>query len=444
MKRGKPLLFLLLLILSLSFFTGAIRAKESNVTILITKIDKAITPATAELIEEALKAGDKSNAHAIIILLDTPGGQLEATFKIIELIEASEIPVISFVSPSGAKAWSAGTFILLSSHVAAMAPYTIIGSAQPVSYSPIQGSEPIQDAKIINALSAFISERARMHGRNETCARLFVEENLNLNEDYALKFGAIDIVASNVEELLEKLEGTKVETVSGTLTLRTKEAHYVEYSQSLRVTILTFISDPILAFLLFSIGMYAIIFGLSSPGYGAEVLGAVSLIIGLIGLGFSISMASILLIGFGMVLMLAEAYSPGFGIFGAAGLICLIIGSLFIVPFEGAKWLISPEWYNYFFLIVLSIATILGVFTLFMVYKVLQVRRRKPVIGTLIGGTVEIVDEITPNKIGYVKYKGEYWKAKSKEELRPGMKAVIKRKDGSLLIVESNESALST
>jgi len=439
-KRGKSLIFLLLLTLPLSALTVANHANESNASILVIKMDQTITSASVELVDEALKAGNRLNAQAIVILLDTPGGQLEATFKIIELIEASRIPVISFVYPSGAKAWSAGTFILSSSHVAAMAPYTIIGSAQPVSYSPIQGSEPIQDAKIINALSAYISERAKMHGRNETCARLFVEENLNLNSDSALKFEAIDIVASSIEELLEKLDGIEVKTAYGTSTLRTKNSQYVEYSQSVKVAFLNFISDPIFAFLLFSVGMYALIFGLASPGYGSEVLGAISLIIGLIGLGFSLSLASILLIGLGMGLMVVEAYSPGFGIFGGAGLVCLVIGSIFIIPFEGTKWLISPEWYYHFISIVLGIAVILGTFTLFMVYKILQARRRKPVIGSLIGGTVEVIDEVNSNSIGYVRYKGEYWKAKSKEKLKPGMKAIIKYKEGSLLIVEPIEN----
>jgi membrane-bound serine protease (ClpP class) len=435
-KRGNPLIILFLLILSLSFSISSIDAREPNSSILVTKIDSAITPATAENIDEAIKAGDRLNVQAIVILLNTPGGQLDATFKIIEFIEASEIPVISFVYPSGAKAWSAGTFILLSSHVAAMAPHTIIGSAQPVSYSPIEGSKPIEDAKIINSLSAFIVERARMHGRNETCARLFVEENLNLNNDDALRFKAIDIESSNIDVLFEKLDGAKVKTVYGESTLTSKSASYIEHTPSLKVTFLTFISDPILAFLLFSIGLYAIIFGLASPGYGAEVFGAIAIIIGLIGLGFSINFASILLIGLGMVLMIVEAYSPGFGLFGGAGLLCLIIGSLFIIPFEGAKWLISLEWYNYFISIVLGIAVILGAFTLFMVYKILQTRRRKPVIGKLIGEIVEAIDEINSNKVGYVRYKGEYWKAKSEEGLEPGMKAIIKNKEGPILVVE--------
>jgi membrane-bound serine protease (ClpP class) len=438
-KRGDPLIFLFLLLLSLSFFISFINAREPNSSILVTKIDNAITTATAENIDEVIKAGNKLNVQAIVILLNTPGGQLEATFKIIELIEASEIPVISFVYPSGAKAWSAGTFILLSSHVAAMAPHTIIGSAQPVSYSPIEGSKPIQDAKTINALSAFIVEKAKMHGRNETCARLFIEENLNLNNEDAFKFEVIDIGAPNLEVLIEMLDGTKVKTAYRESTLTSKGVNYIEHTPSIKVAFLTFISDPILAFLLFSIGLYAIVFGLASPGYGAEVLGAIAIITGMIGLGFSINLASILLIGLGMVLMIAEAYSPGFGLFGGAGLLCLIIGSVFIIPFEGTKWMISLEWYNYFISIVLGIAAILGAFTLFIVYKILQARRRKPVIGKLIGEIVEVINEISSNEIGYVRYKGEYWKAKSEEELKPGMKVIIKNKEGSILVVESKK-----
>ncbi len=440
MKRGDPLIFLFLLLLSLIFSISFIDAREPNSSILVTKIDNAITPATAEGIDEVIKAGNRLNVQAIVILLNTPGGQLEATFNIIERIEASEIPVISFVYPTGAKAWSAGTFILISSHVAVMAPHTIIGSAQPVSYSPIEGSKPIQDAKTINALSAFIVEKAKMHGRNETCARLFVEKNLNLNSEDALKFQVIDIEASNPEVLIEVLDGTEIKTAYGVSTLTSKDVNYIEYTPSIRVTLITFISDPILAFLLFSIGLYAIIFGLASPGYGAEVLGAIAIIIGLIGLGFSINLASILLIGLGMVLMIVEAYSPGFGLFGGAGLICLIIGSVFIIPFEGTKWLISLEWYNYFISIVLGIAAILGAFTLFMVYKIIQARRRKPVIGKLIGETAEVIDEINSNSPGYVRYRGEYWKAKSEEELKPGMKVIIKNKEGSILIVESKKN----
>ncbi|MCW3974710.1 MAG: nodulation protein NfeD [Candidatus Bathyarchaeota archaeon] len=439
MKRGNPLIILFLLILSLSLSISSIDAREPNSSILVTKIDGAITPATAENIDEAIKAGDRLNVQAIVILLNTPGGQLDATFKIIDFIEASEIPVISFVYPSGAKAWSAGTFILLSSHVAVMASHTIIGSAQPVSYSPIEGSKPIEDAKIVNALSAFIVERARMHGRNVTCARLFVEKNLNLNNDDALRFKVIDIEASNLDVLFEKLDGTKVKTIYGESSLTSKGTSYIEHAPSLKVTFLAFISDPILAFLLFSIGLYAIIFGLASPGYGAEVVGIIAIIIGLIGLGFSINFASILLIGLGMLLMIAEAYSPGFGLFGGAGLLCLIIGSLFIIPIEGAKWLISLEWYNYFMSIILGIASILGAFTLFMVYKILQARRRKPVIGKLIGEVVEVIDKINSNNVGYVRYKGEYWKAKSEERLEPGMKAIIKNKEGSILVVESKK-----
>ncbi|MEM3606739.1 MAG: ATP-dependent Clp protease proteolytic subunit, partial [Candidatus Bathyarchaeia archaeon] len=159
----KPLIFLLFILIALTqlSLTFSLESKQ----IILVKIEDAITPATKEFIQEAYDFSLSSNAQAVIILLNTPGGQLDATMKIIEIIDKSEIPWIVYVYPEGSKAWSAGAFILISSHIAVMAPYTIVGSAQPVSYSPFEGSTPIQDEKIVNALSAFIAEEARMHNR---------------------------------------------------------------------------------------------------------------------------------------------------------------------------------------------------------------------------------------------------------------------------------------
>jgi membrane-bound serine protease (ClpP class) len=173
--------------------------------IIFIKIEDAITPATKEFIQETYNFALSIKAQAIIVLLNTPGGQLDATMKIVEIMDRSEIPWIVYVYPEGSKAWSAGAFILMGSHIAVMAPYTIIGSAQPVSYSPFEGSTPIENEKIINALSAFIAEEARMHNRNATAAELFVKKNLNLNAEEALKFKVIDFIASDINELLKIL-----------------------------------------------------------------------------------------------------------------------------------------------------------------------------------------------------------------------------------------------
>ncbi|WP_455283084.1 NfeD family protein, partial [[Eubacterium] cellulosolvens] len=294
------------LLILLSFFSTHLSYTEaSNSSVIVIEIRDTITAATADMVEEAVRYGKEVGAEALVIILDTPGGQLDSTFKIIDTIERSSVPIISFVSPKGAKAWSAGTLILIGSHVAAMAPYTIIGSAQPVAYSPLGESEPVEESKILNALSQFIVERARMHGRNETAARLFITENLNLNSEDALRLNVIDVQASDMDELLVKIDGLTVTTTEGQITLMTRGANISEYSPSLRVSLLRTISNPLLAYLLFTLGIYAFIFGLSSPGYGGEIIGVVALLTGLIGLGFDINLGALLIIGLGAVLMIA-------------------------------------------------------------------------------------------------------------------------------------------
>jgi membrane-bound serine protease (ClpP class) len=436
MKR-QPTTSILILFFLLSLTLATLSAAPSDNKILTIEVKDTITAATAEMVSNAIEKGETENAEVLILMLDTPGGQLDATMKIIESIEQSRIPVVSYVHPKGAKAWSAGTFILISSHIAAMAPHTIIGSAQPVNFSPFGGSEPVTDKKVINALSLFMVERARMHGRNETAARLFIEENLNVNSIEAYELQIIEIIASDLDELLYHLDGITVTTNSGTVTLTTDEKPIVEYNPSLKVSFLQAISNPLLAYLLFTIGLYALIFGLASPGYGGEVIGAITLLLGLVGLGFDINIGALLIIALGAVLMIAEAYTSGFGIFGGGGLICLVIGGFLIIPFSSSKWMISVEWYQYFTTLTLGVAAIIGGFTLFMVYKILQARRRKPFQRGLIGVEVEVVDKILPGKTGFIRFKGEYWKAKSEETINVGSKVLVKKKEGPILVVQS-------
>jgi membrane-bound serine protease (ClpP class) len=408
--------------------------------IIFIKIEDAITPATKEFIQETYNFALSIKAQAIIVLLNTPGGQLDATMKIVEIMDRSEIPWIVYVYPEGSKAWSAGAFILMGSHIAVMAPYTIIGSAQPVSYSPFEGSTPIENEKIINALSAFIAEEARMHNRNATAAELFVKKNLNLNAEEALKFKVIDFIASDINELLKILNGKTVKTVKGLTILNTENTVLIEFSPSIKISFLSIVSNPLLAYILFTLGVYGLIFGLASPGYGAELAGAIALILGLIGLGFNVNLASLILIGLGLTLMLIEAHTPGFGIFGGAGLICLIIGSLLLIPFKAGEWLISPVWYQSFIVAALLFTVFAGGFMAFSVYKVLKAKQKKPLIGEIIGETVDVIEDLTPEKIGFVRYKGEYWQAKSKTLIKAGSKALVVNKEGPILIVEPKQS----
>ncbi|MEM2127961.1 MAG: ATP-dependent Clp protease proteolytic subunit, partial [Candidatus Bathyarchaeia archaeon] len=256
--RAGQLLVLLLLTTSLyPAFGLSSGVSQTENKVLSVRLEGTISSMSYELVGEALMAGERGGFSAVLLLIDTPGGLLDATMGIVELIERSRVPVIGYVYPPGGKAWSAGTYILMATHIAAMSPNTLIGSAQPVSFEPLGGgSRPIEDPKTLNALEKYMMERARAHGRSEEVAKRFVRENLNLNDEDALSLGVIEVRAKNVEELLEKVDGREVEASGRTITLRTSKAGIIEWSPSLRVRLLGFISEPILAYLLFIVGFW--------------------------------------------------------------------------------------------------------------------------------------------------------------------------------------------
>ncbi|MEM3056240.1 MAG: ATP-dependent Clp protease proteolytic subunit, partial [Candidatus Bathyarchaeia archaeon] len=357
------------------------------------RLEGTISSMSYELVGEALMAGERGGFSAVLLLIDTPGGLLDATMGIVELIERSRVPVIGYVYPPGGKAWSAGTYILMATHIAAMSPNTLIGSAQPVSFEPLGGgSRPIEDPKTLNALEKYMMERARAHGRSEEVAKRFVRENLNLNDEDALSLGVIEVRAKNVEELLEKVDGREVEASGRTITLRTSKAGIIEWSPSLRVRLLGFISEPILAYLLFIVGFWTLIFGLSTPGLGAEMAGGLLLLLGLIGLGLmGANLGAILLILVGFALLLAEFLTPGFSILGGGGLVCLLLGSLLLFPGE---WAVGAEWLNTLYTVMIVVPLSLGAFFIFVAYKVVTARRRRPFEMGIVGETAEAVGEI--------------------------------------------------
>jgi membrane-bound serine protease (ClpP class) len=243
-----------------------------------------------------------------------------------------------------------------------------------------------------------------------------------------------------MDELLVRIDGFTVTTTEGQVTLMTRGANITEYSPSLRVSFLRIISNPLLAYLLSILGIYSFIFCLSSLGYGGEIIGVVALLTGLIGLGFDINLGALLIIGLGAVLMIAEAYTSGFGILGGAGLFCLIIGSLFMVPFTPSQWLVTPEWYGYFVSIILAVAITLGGFTLLLVYKIFLAKRKKPFIKGVIGSEAETIEYIKDGEIGFVRFKGEYWQARAEGNIKAETKALVIKKDGPRLIIRPIEN----
>ena len=432
MKLRYPIIPIFFILIFLSSIVYA-----QNAPVLIVEITDTIDQSTVEILTESMKEAEIENAQAIILLIDTPGGGLQQTFDIADIIHDSKIPVIGYVYPSGSTAWSAGTFILMSTHIAAMADHTIIGSCQPVEVG-IEGTKIINDSKIINALVEWIQERANMYGRNETLAGEFVTVNRNVNATVAKNCGVIEFVSSSIDQLLNDIDGDNVTTTIGNTTLHTKNVDQIRYSPSIKIQILKFMSNPILTSLLLMMGIFALIFGISSPGYGAEVFGTIAILLSLIGSGFDISTSSIIFIVIGSLLLIIEIFvTPGFGIIGIGGIVCLIIGSIFLIPsYPNREWLISRGYTMDIMLVLLVMVVLIAIFFSFLLYKVLQIRKKKTQIGTFIGEEAKTIDKITPDREGYILFKGEYWQAKSNTTIEPNTKVVIINKDEATLIVK--------
>ena len=434
MKIKTSLIFLFFILL-LSFSVCA-----QNTSVLLVEITDTIDQSTVETLSESMREAERRNVQAIILLLDTPGGGLSQTFEIADMIHDNKIPVVGYVYPSGSPAWSAGTFILMSTHIAAMADHTIIGSCQPVQVG-LDGTKLINDSKIINALVEWISERANMYNRNETLAEEFITKNRNVNATVAKNLGAVEFVSPSIDQLLNDLDGTNITLSSGNITLNTKNAEQIRYSPSFKIQILKIISNPILTSLLLMIGIFALIFGISSPGFGAEVFGVIAILLALIGSGFALSTLSVIFIIIGCLLLIIEIFvTPGFGFIGIGGIICLIIGSIFLIPsYPSREWLISSDYMIDALIISLVVIALIAVFFVFLLYKIIEIRKKKAVVGTFIGEKAKTIDRITPDTPGYVRFKGEYWQARSNIIIEPNTKVIIVGRDESILIVKPKD-----
>lgn len=400
--------------------------------VLVISIDGPINRATVELVKEGIEHAHSIFAEAIILELNTPGGGLEETEKIIDMILGSDIPFIGYV-PRGEKAWSAGTYILMACPIIGMGNHSVIGSCQPVEITP-SGYKLINDTKHINALKERMGNLAEMYGRNRTIAEEFVTKNRNINATDALKLGLIDTLADNLNDLLSKVDGTKVNN----RTLHTKGAIIVYHSPSLKYYALAFLSDPVISSLLFVLGIFSILIGIKTPGYGAEVFGVIAVILALFGMNFSIYYPVLILIIAGVIMLIIELYvTPGFGIIGIGGIICIVLASIFLIPTYPTKnWLITVDYQTLLLVLGIVPSILIAIFFLFVLYKIVQVSRKRPQVGSIEGEEAETLEEITPNKAGFIKYKGEYWLAKSKEGRIPAReKVIIEKRHGNLLVV---------
>ncbi|MFA5316800.1 MAG: nodulation protein NfeD [Dehalococcoidales bacterium] len=415
-------LLLLLLLFSISSITF-IHADSPQISVLNVK--GTINPVLTDYIKRGLDQAEQDGAVLCIIQLDTPGGLDSAMRDIVQSIVGSRVPVAVYVSPSGARAASAGVFITLAGHVAAMAPNTVIGAASPVSLGPEgeeQMSETMQE-KVINDTAAYVRSLAASRGRNLEWAEKAVREAVSATEQEALELGVIDLVAANLEELAVKIDGREITMLDGRkITLDTRDAVFRPVEMNTIEDLLYTISDPNIAFLLMGLAMLGIFVEITNPGLiFPGIFGAIALLLSFFSLGtLPINLAGILLIVLAFGLFIAEAFTASFGLFTAGGVTALVIGSLIL--FKGGPLFSINPW------VITTVVIAITGFFIFIIYKVIAARRKPAFTGAeeIVGGTAIVKKVLNPK--GIVLFRGENWTATSESgTIEPDEEVTITR-----------------
>jgi len=425
------LLFGLLVIASISIAAGA-QAANSRVDVL--KVKGVINPVVANYINRGITQAEEDNAIACVIQLDTPGGLDTSMRDIVKDIVDSPVPIVVFVSPAGARAASAGVFVTMAAHVAAMAPNTAIGAAHPVAIGA-EGEAAMSEEmaeKVVNDAAAYIRSIAEAHGRNLDWAEKAVRESVSATEQEALELNVIDMVATDLDSLISQLDGWQVIMLDGSvITLNTQGATINQNPMSAVESFLLAISDPTIAYILLSLAILGITVEIYSPGLiFPGVFGGICLFLSLYSLGvLPINYAGLALIGLAGGLFIAEVYTASFGIFTTGGIAALVMGS--IILFSGRPTLFQPEpW------VIPTVAAVIGSIIAFIVYRVVRTHRRQVKTGKeeLIGKTATVKRVLEPK--GMVFYKGELWTAiLDKGQAKLGEEVIITKSDGLTLYV---------
>jgi membrane-bound serine protease (ClpP class) len=371
-------------------------------------VNDGINPSTAEYIEQGIQTAQKDQAQCLIINLNTPGGLLTSTRNIVSGIMQSKVPVVVYVSPTGAHAGSAGTFITLAANIAAMAPGTNIGAAHPVD---MQGkSDAVMNEKVINDASAFIRTIAEKRGRNVKWADDAVRSSVSLTEAEALEKNVIDIVADNENDLLAKLDGKEVQVNGVTKILQTKNATVEPLEMGFFQKVLSRLSDPNISYIIMMLGFYGLIFELFSPGaIFPGIIGVICLILAFYSMSsMPVNYAGLGLIIFGIILYLLEIKIVSHGLLAIGGTVSVLLGSMILFRTSPVENYVSLSWS-----VIISVTAFSTLFFLFLVTMGLRAQRSKPASGvnTMIGQTALTLVELDP--AGQVSVSGEIWKAVS-------------------------------
>jgi membrane-bound serine protease (ClpP class) len=403
-------------------------AAAQEPTVLVTRVDGTITPVIADHLADGVAAAERDGHAAYLVELDTPGGLDTSMREIIKAFLGADAPVVVYVTPSGARAASAGALITFAANLAAMAPGTTIGAATPVA---LQGGE-ISD-KVINDAAAFAETVAAQRGRNKQFAVDTVREGRAVTAEEAVRLDAVDLLAASRAELLQELDGRSVKVASGnTVTLRTAGATLVEQDFGLFRRLLQLLADPNLAFLFLSLGTLAIIYELANPGVGfGGIAGAIFLLLGFFALSvLPINLVGVLLLGLAAALFVAELFVPGVGVFAAGGTVALVLGGLFLFDGEVS---IDPA-------VLIPVALVVGGGSVLAGRLAWRARRTPSITGRegLLGRQVTVRTADGPT--GQVLLDGAWWTVRSRgAPLAPGQRVRVVDLDGLELIVDPEE-----
>jgi membrane-bound serine protease (ClpP class) len=397
----KDKVFIFILIFASSLF-----AQTTKVHTII--YDGAINPSCSDYIQHGIKKAASENSECLIIQLNTPGGLLKSTRIIVTEFLQSPIPIVVYVAPSGSQSASAGVFITMASHIAVMAPGTNIGAAHPVS---LQGEmDSIMSEKSTNDAAAFIRTISEKRKRNMHWAEDAVRNSVSITETEAVDSNVINFIANNLSDLLNKLDGIKVETVKGISTLSTKDAEVIFIEMTFTQKLLSILSDPNIAYILFMLGIYGLLFELYSPGaIFPGVIGGICLILAFYSLHtLPINYAGLALIIFAIILFVLEIKIISHGLLSIGGTISLILGSLMLIDSDSGLEVVTISWQIIALIVVLTL-----LFFLFAIGLGIKAQRLKPTTGPegIVNETGKAITSLNPN--GSVKVHGEIWDAES-------------------------------
>jgi membrane-bound serine protease (ClpP class) len=434
-KTLRACFFICLLLIGAAVLAQSKDASTPHVDLI--SIDGSINPAVDDFIRESIGRAKTNGASALIIQLDTPGGLLTSTRTIVKELLGAPLPVMVYVAPSGAGAGSAGVFITMAAHVAAMAPGTNIGAAHPVAGGG-QEVKGVMGEKIENFTASFSESIAQKRGRNTEWAIQAVRKSVAITEKEALKIKVIDIVAKDISDLLEQAHGRKVDIDGRMQELALKGARVERHEMSLKQKMLNVIGDPNIAYILLMAGFLGLYMEFAHPGViFPGVAGAICLLLAFASLQLlPINYAGLGLIILGIGLLVGEAFAPSFGVLGVGGIISLALGSFFLFDTEGSDVIVDRS------IIFTAVAT-LGGFVLVVSYLVFRSQQSKPTLGIagLIGEIGEVRGKLSPS--GKIFVHGEYWNAQADSEIDVGEKVEVVGHEGMNLKVRRSSERSS-